>query len=250
MRRWSPIALLAAASLATAAATASPVPDYPFIYAEGSATRELPPDIATLNASVSVRNATSEGAVAGVQAAAAKVLALLAKSGIRDADINAAQISKSQQMRYDEATRRNVPDGYEASRSFTITVRDLTRYPQLLTALLAMPGVNGGGGNFDRSDRAKLSAELVGEAADAARRNGDLMATGLRRKLGPVRAIARIPFAEIPGRFGFGFGSGAVPPPPPPPMVMMRAAAAPEDASLVPPSITLSESVNVLFELQ
>jgi uncharacterized protein len=248
MRRWLHFPLLAMATLAAATAVASPVPDYPFIYAEGSATRELPPDIATLTASVSVRNATSEGAVAGVQAAAAKVLALLAKSGIRDADINAAQISKSQQMRYDEATRRNVPDGYEASRSFAITVRDLARYPQLLTALLAMPGVNGGGGNFDRSDRAKVAAELVGEAADAARRNGELMANGLHRKLGPVRAIARIPFAEIPGRFGFGGGA----------MPMGVAAAAPmfkrslavEDASLVPPGITLSESVNVLFELQ
>jgi uncharacterized protein len=248
MRRSILIPLLAVASFATAAAMASPVPDYPFIYAEGSATRELPPDIATLTASVSVRNATSEGAVAGVQAATAKVLALLAKSGVRDADINAAQISKSQQIRYDEATRRNVPDGYEASRSFVVTVRDLARYPQLLTALLAMPGVNGGGGSFDRSDRAKVAAELVGEAADAARRNGELMATGLRRKLGPVRAIARIPFAEIPGRFGFG--GGAVPIGQPGPMAMMRAAAAPEDASLVPPSVTLSESVNVLFELQ
>ena len=248
MRRWIHVPLSALAALVAGVASASPVPDYPFIYAEGGATRELPPDIATLNASVSVRNASSEGAVAGVQAAAAKVLALLAKSGVRDADINAAQMAKSQQMRYDEATHRSVPDGYEASRSFVITVRDLTRYPALLTALLAMPGVNGGGGNFDRSDRAKVSSDLVAEAAEAARRNGELMASGLQRKVGAARAIARIPFAQIPGRFGFG--GGAVPVGTPAPMVMMRAAAAPEDASLVPPSVTLSESVNVLFELQ
>jgi uncharacterized protein YggE len=151
-------------------------------------------------------------------------------------------------MRWDEATRRNVPDGYEATRNVSVTVRDLARYPALLTSLLAMHGVNGGGGNFDRVDRGKVSAELVAEAAEAARRNGELMAAGLHRKVGAARAIARIPFAEIPQRFGFGGGAVAFS------GVALAApksrAMASDDSSLVPTSVTLSESVNVLFELQ
>jgi uncharacterized protein YggE len=248
MLRWIRAPLILLAFAAAAAAAASPVPDYPFIYAEGSATRDMPPDIATLSVALAARHATSEGAVSAVQALAAKVLALLGRSGVRDADINAAQLNKSLQMRWDEATRRNVPDGFEATRNVSVTVRDLARYPTLLTALLAMPGVNGGGGNFDRVDRGKVSAELVAEAAEAARRNGELMATGLHRKVGAARAIARIPFAEIPQRFGFGGGavafSGVAAAAP-----RLRAMAA-EDSSLVPTNITLSESVNVLFELQ
>jgi uncharacterized protein YggE len=248
MLRWMKVPLFLMACVAAGAVVASPVPDYPFIYAEGSATRELPPDIATLGVALAARHATSEGAVSAVQALAAKVLALLARSGVRDGDINAAQLNKSLQMRWDEATRRNVPDGYEATRNVSVTIRDLARYPAVLTALLAMPGVNGGGGNFDRADREKVSAELVAEAAEAARRNGELMATGLHRKVGAARAIARIPFAEIPQRFGFG-GSGAAFSSVAAPAPKLRAMAA-EDSSLVPANISLSESVNVLFELQ
>jgi uncharacterized protein YggE len=245
MRAWL---LLPLALCASAICAASPVPDYPFIYAEGSANRDLPPDIATLGFTLTARHETSDGAIAQVQEAAGKALALLARAGIRDVDINAAQLNKSQQMRWDEKTRRNVPDGYEATRGFSVTVRDLARYPALLTGLLAMPGANGGGGGFDRADHAKVSAELVAQAAEEARQNAERMAGGLHRKLGAARAIAQIPLAEIAGRFGFGsrvvaFSGRAAP------KVMARAAA-PEDASLVPSSISISESVNVLFELQ
>jgi hypothetical protein len=246
MRAWM---MIPAALLATATAVASPVPDYPFVYAEGAASRELPPDMASLAFTLNAHHETSEGAIAQVQAAAAKALALLAKAGVRDADISAAQLAKSQQMRWDEKTQRQVSVGFDATRSFSVTVRELARYPELLKALLALPGANGGGGSFERADRAEVSAELVAEAAEQAREKGQRMASGLHRKLGAARAIAQIPLAEIPARFGFG-GRGVVFDGAPKAMVFARAAMAPEDASLVPVNITISESVNVLFELQ
>lgn len=244
MRAWKWIAL---ALLVTATAAASPVPDYPFVYAEGAASRELPPDVGSLAFTLSAHHETSEGAITAVQEAAGKALAVLAKAGIRDTDINAAQLNKSQQLRWDDKTQRNVPAGYDATRNFSVTVRELARYPALLAALLAMPGASGGGGNFDRADRAKVSAELVALAAEEARQNGERMAAGLHRKLGAARAIAQVPLAEIPARFGFGASASG--PVPRGPMVAMASARA-ADTSLVPATITVSESVNVLFELQ
>jgi uncharacterized protein len=249
MHRWIRVPLFVLASVAAAgAALAAPVPDYPFIYAEGSATREVPPDLASFSFSVSAANATSQGAIAQVQGVATQVLALLARTGIRDADIEAASLATAQQSHWDEKTRRNVPDGYTANRGFAVKVRDLTRYPALYRALLEMPSVSGGGGSFERSDRSRVSAELVAEAAKAAREQGERMAAGLGRKLGSARAIAQIPMAEIPGRFGLGAGGGVRSRMALQEVVVTAQRSA--DSSLVPASIEISEGVNVLFELQ
>jgi uncharacterized protein YggE len=248
MRTWLAMAAALAALLPTLnGAQAGPLPDYPFVYAEGAASRELPPDVGTLGFTLTGRNASSEVAIAQVQAAAGKALALLAQAGIHDADINAAQLNKTERTRWDEKTHRNLPDGFEVTRNFVVTVRELERYPALLTALLAMPGASGGGSGFDRADRARVSGELLAEATEQARRNGERLAAGLHRKLGMAHAIARIPLAEIPARFGLGGRSAGPRGELQEVMVTSQRSA---EASLVPATLTISESVNVLFELQ
>jgi len=248
MRRWIQVPLLLLASCAASAALASPVPDYPFIYAEGSATRDVAPDVASFTFTVSASNATAQGAIAQVQGVATQVLALLARSGIRDNDIQAAGLTTAQQSHWDDKARRNVPDGYMANRAFAVKVRDLARYPALYRALLELPQVSGGGASFDRSDRARISAELVAEAAKSAREQGERMAAGFGRKLGAARAMAQIPMAEIPGHFGFGAGAGVRSRMQLEEVVVTSQRSA--DSSLVPATIEIDEGVNVLFELQ
>jgi len=233
--------------LGAGAALAGPLPEYPFAYADGSARREIAPDVASVSFTVSAQQPTSEAAIASVQATSKKAFDLLAKAGAKPTDINAAQISKTRTSHWDEATRTTVLDGYQVTRQVSATVHDLDRYPATLLALMGMAGAEGFGSSFGRSDQKAIQDELVVAATDDARAHAERLAAGAHRRLGPVRAVSEVGFDQIPARFGFGSSSGG------PPVVMFRMAAnppPPTDAYMVPATITLGADVHVVFELQ
>jgi uncharacterized protein YggE len=245
-----PVALgLACIGMAALAGTAlaGPLPEYPFAYADGSARREIAPDVATVSFSVSAQAPGSEAAIASVQATSKKAFDLLAKAGVKPTDINAAQLTKSRTSHWDEATRNNVLDGYQVTRQVSATVHDLDRYPAMFLALMGLPGAEGFGSSFGRSDQQAIENELVVAATDDARTHAERLAAGARRKLGPVRAVSQVGFADLPARFGFGSTGGG---PVPMMRLAMAAPAPPADAYLVPATITLGADVHVVFELQ
>jgi uncharacterized protein YggE len=240
--------LLAAGMLGLAGtALAGPLPEYPFAYADGSARREIAPDVATVSFAVSAQAPTGEAAIASAQATSKKAFDLLAKAGVKPADINAAQLTKSRTSHWDEATRSNVLDGFQVTRQVSATVHDLDRYPAMFLALMGLPGAEGFGSSFGRSDQQAIEDELVVAATDDARTHAERLAAGSHRRLGPVRAVSQVGFADIPARFGFGSTGGG-------PVPMMRLAMAapppPADAYLVPATIPLGADVHVVFELQ
>ena len=228
-------------------ALAGPLPEYPFAYADGSARREIAPDVASVSFTVSAQQPTSDGAIASVQATSKKAFELLARAGVKPNDINAAQISKTRTSHWDEATRTTVLDGYQVTRSVSATVHDLDRYPATLLALMGLAGAEGFGSSFGRSDQQAIQSELVVAATDDARTHAERLAAGAHRRLGPVRAVSEVGFDQIPARFGFGSGGGG-----PVPMFKMSVAAAPQptDAYMVPATITLGADVHLVFELQ
>jgi uncharacterized protein len=226
---------------------AGPLPEYPFAYADGSARREIAPDVATVSFSISAQAPTNEAALAAAQATSKKAFDLLAKAGVKPTEINAAQLTKSRSSHWDEATRSTVLDGYQVTRQVSATVHDLDRYPALYLALMALPGAEGFGSSFARSDQQAIESELVVAATDDARTHGERLAAGAHRRLGPVRAVSQVGFAEIPARFGFGATGGG---PVPMARLAMAAPAPPADAYLVPATITLGADVHVVFELQ
>jgi len=235
--------LLAAAG----AALAGPLPEYPFAYADGSARREIAPDAASVSFTISSQQPTSEAAIAAVQSTSKKAFDLLAKAGVKQADINAAQLGKSRTSHWDEATRSTVLDGYQVTRQVSATVHDLDRYPATLLALMGLAGAEGFNASFGRTDQQSIENELVVAATDDARTRAERLAAGAHRRLGPVRAVSQVGFDEIPARFGFGPSGNA-----PMPMMRMAVAAAPQqtDAYMVPATITLGADVHVVFELQ
>lgn len=242
---------LAGALMAIAAAGqafAGPLPEYPFAYADGSARREIAPDVASVSFTVSSQQPTSDAAIASVQATSKKAFDLLAKAGVKPTDISAAQLSKSRTSHWDEATRSTVLDGYQVTRSISAKVHDLDKYPAMLLALMALPGAEGFGSDFGRSDQQAIENELVVAATDDARTHAERLAAGAHRRLGPVRAVSEVGFDQIAGRFGFGATpvTNAV-------SARLLANAPPiqpTDAYMVPATITLDAAVHVVFELQ
>ena len=231
--------------LTSMAAIASPLPDYPFVFTVGNARMEAAPDMVRLSFTVAARNKDLKVASAAVDSTFNSVVAALAAAAIRDADIDASAVDKTPLNHWDEGRNQTVADGYEVSRKIKVTGHDLAKYPQMARALLELPNTQNFNADFDRSDRPKLRADLRAAASRDAKARAEEMATQFGRKLGPARAISQIAFPAIPGELGFSSGGAEI-------FDRMFKRSVPEgqEQFLAPATITISETVNVIYELQ
>lgn len=228
-------------------ASAAPIPDYPFIFTEGTAERDIAPDSVRLSFTVAAREANAKAAADAVESTFASVLTILATAGIREGDIDASLVNKSARNHWDAASEHSVADGYEVVRRVKVTARELGRYPQMLKGLLQLPNTENFHAEFDRSDRPAIEAELLASAAQDARIRAERMTAPFGRKLGAVRAISEPPFAGLSEEFGFGYraptgGMTAA--------TVFRRSAGSDERLLAPTTITIVRSVNVVYELQ
>ncbi len=239
--------LLGTALMCAAMASASPLPEYPFVFTTGSAKADVPPDVVELSFSVSAHNANEGEALKAVQQGVQRVLAILANADVKEADIDASSINKSEQRHWDEDKDMSVPDGFDVTRTFTVTVRDLAKYPVMGKALLDLSGTSDFDPTFNRTDRLKIESDLFQRAAQDAKARAERMAASFERKLGAVRAIAQIPFGDVSNWLGVGgdqrYLSDIV-------VTGSRRRVTEPDSLLVPATISISAKVNVVFEMQ
>jgi len=238
--------LLVALLLSTPAiAPASPLPEYPFVFTTGSAERHVAPDGAHLRFEVRSRQPDVDKAISVVESASQVVARLLDSAGVEAEDIDASVIDKSPTERWNSGTRTSLPDSYDASRSFSVTIRDLSKYPQLVKGIFDQPDTENFSVGFDRSDHETVAGELLEVAAKDAHARATRMAVSFGRSLGHVRGIAQVPFTSIDEGLGFPSGRAFAPPfiPPVDPSPSL-------DRLLVPATIRISVNVNAIFELR
>jgi uncharacterized protein len=227
----------ASALLLASSGAAGQLPEFPFIYAQGEAKSEVSPDVATLTFTLEAFDAEASVATQVVADRSAQVVEICKQQGIPEADVVAFELGK-------HAVREQSDDfedlkilGYEVSRTFRITIRQLDKYPTLASAVVGLPNVTEPETAFDVIAREKVEAELIGKACAKARDQAELMATGVGAVLGPVQAVSSTGFGNLEGRFGFAYGgtgassAGAVP------------------SLFVPSTITVTKSVHVIFRL-
>jgi uncharacterized protein YggE len=201
-----------------------------------------------LSFTVAARDRDAKVAVASVESTFKLVMAILSAADIRETDIDASAVDKTPRTHWDGSRKQTLPDGYDVSRKMVVTARNLIKYPQMMKALLALTNTKDFDATFERSDRRKIEAELFASAAQDANSQAQRIAAQFGRKLGPVRAVAQVPFSSIPNEFGLDYGGSSVPPP----KVAIDLAETNKspDRFLAPATITISESVNVIYELQ
>lgn len=237
-------ALLVLWLASAASAVASPLPDYPFLFATGTARRDLPPDTVKLDFTIASRNADPAIAAKAVDATFETVLAILTAADVKKADLDASTVNKSARSHWDGTKGQSLPDGYEVTRRIRCTVRDIGNYPQMLKKLLEVADSESFSVRFERSDASKIQVELFTAAAKDARDQADQMASSFDRKIGAVHAISKAPFDRLGHDFGLSNSDRFAEPP------AAYASGRHSDMFLVPSSITLSTSVNVVFELK
>ena len=96
--------------------------------------------------------------------------------------------------------------------------------------------------DFDRSDREKVEAELVGKAGLDAKAQAERMAAGFGVPLGQVFAISMQGFRNIGAKFGLAPGSGYL-------RTALHRSPSKQEALFIPSTITLKSSVTAIYRL-
>ena len=225
--------LAAVLALATPAAPAAPT-SVTEIAASGNGSVTLPPNVATVNATVETNAPGADSAVAQNNATYARVVDAVTKAGVARADVTLAYYN----MSYNPAPSVMPPNdggtryGYTVSRAFSIKVREVGNAGRVSDACTQAGATAIDGVTFGIADPSAARAQAIAKAVADAR----AVAEALARAAGlHVVAIRRIEM--------LGGSSGPVP--------MMRMAAAPSQPTQFDQSnVSVTVSVNVVFLAQ
>lgn len=223
-------------------ASASSLPDYPFLFETGSADIEIAPDMATIDISISHRGRDPSKIFSVVNSSVAVILDDFTKFKVPQADIDASEVQRTVDLSR-TIQDKSAPTNYVISRHVRVRLRDLSIWPVLMADLAKIENIESLSSDFQTSAQKSIGEELELRAARNAEARARRIAESFGRKLGAVMAISRTPFNALERTFTEGESGNYAPPPPFIP---------PTDSAVnlhVPAKITLSRSLNVLFKL-
>lgn len=228
--------------LATFSASAAPLPDYPFIYAEGKSKTEIQPDICTITFYVTIRDTNASSTLSRITQHSSDALKIIETNGVKPEDIIAFEISKEHVRDYSRNNKFTFL-GYEMKRKIELTLKDLQKYAPIMSALMKMPNVVDVSSEFDRADREKIESKLLGEAVASAKSKVEVMAGASGQRIKSLRALSSDDLRNIEAHFGLSnitFNRG------------IGSSYSSEDQKVIfiPSSIKFSSSVSVIYEVE
>ena len=176
--------------LSAFSASASPIPDFPFVTVTGESSRKVAPNMVTIQLQALVFDKKAKTAQLKLERTTEGLINLLATNGIELNKISSEQVNK----RTKRARRNNSYEeleilGYELSRQFKIELDNLKHFAAISNALLKQENIVGISNRFDVSDKQEIAIELIAEAGAKAKNKATQMATGLDVELGSVFAF-------------------------------------------------------------
>jgi uncharacterized protein YggE len=129
------LSILTAALLSTSA-YASNAPEEPHIYVKGEASLTTMPDHVLLTVGITEIDKDLIAAKKQTDTTMASAISLVKKLGVDDADINAGQISIYRDNQYNRETGKQEFTGFKVSRTLTIKLSAINKYPELLQSLV------------------------------------------------------------------------------------------------------------------
>jgi len=182
------------------------LPDKPYIYVEGTAEIQKPPDIVTLRFEIVCRAPNQPKANDQLQLGGTKVFGVLTENKITEPDVIAETIRTGPEFEqisgsYTYSGGRGKLIGYFASRPFEVIVRDVPAFPKLVEKLLAIDGVEFSAIQGSVSKQKELQDQLWDKALSDARQRTDKTLKPIDMKIDSVFAISPVSFPEVQGRF-------------------------------------------------
>ncbi|WP_133364913.1 SIMPL domain-containing protein [Qipengyuania sediminis] len=165
---FAPFALAAIAAPA-AAAQVQLAAQGPVVELAVTETVKARPDIATVSAGVTSRAPTAVAAMERNATAMEAVVARIRNLGIARDDVQTTGIELAAQYDYDQATRRQVFRGYQASNRVSVTLRKVPDTGRVLDALVAAGATDISGPAISIDDDTAPRAQARKAAIDKAR---------------------------------------------------------------------------------
>lgn len=238
-----PLLALLLGFFAISEAHAQPHPPGPpprVISVSGEAKEELAPDQAVLAASIVSRHQALSEAKKQNDERMSKLVSIAQEYKIPKDKINASNVYIAPEYRYDNPTGKQVFVGYVVNRSIAITMEDIAVHERVLSALIDAKIDQIGGVSFTLKNPDAIQMRLRGKAVANAKARAETLAQAAGAKIGRVMTISE--------------SGGMMPMPHPMPMMAMAKAEMAGDSASVAPSlpglVTVSQSVNVTFELE
>ena len=236
---------LCALLICASPASAADIPEYPFVFVVGRADIDTPPDVAVCTLTLRAIDQDPSKAESTVDAHLKSVLATLSAKHVSPGDIESFSIHK-QMLTNNEYGAKGpaVIRGYDVSRSLKFTARQLDPLPAVEDSLVSEPNIENIQCQFDRKDRKSIEADLLTKALQSAREQADKLAQPLGRRVTAAVAISKSPFDLIAASLGMGGFSSAYQD------RMFKKSMTSGAELLVPSTISISASVNVLFKTE
>lgn len=200
--------VLTAAALLPGLAGAADWPSYPFVHSNATATAFASPDTAEIAFDILSVQADPQLGAQAVDAGIAKIRALVDGLGANVASVEIQDMRKSE--RADKAPKADDPAAaapaplYEVRAAASITVRDLTGWKPLISALIGLREIESPSSVFSSSAQARLEQDLMAQALRKARGRAEAVAAGLGRKLDAVGAVSTGNLANVTNAIGLG----------------------------------------------
>jgi uncharacterized protein YggE len=150
----------------------------------GTGTITSVPDEATFTVGVQTQGSTARDALASNSAQMRRVIGAVRSAGVSKNDIQTQDVSVS--ANYSDG---NQIDGYSASNSVLVTIRDLTRAGKVLDAASNAGANQVYGPSLSRSDQDALEKKALRDAVGEARTKAEALAKAAGVSLGGVTAI-------------------------------------------------------------
>jgi uncharacterized protein YggE len=230
------LAVLVSACGTALAQAPTPEPAKRTISVNGSAQATLTPDIAYMTIGVHTENAEAKKAVTDNTSGAEKVIAALKSMGIDAKDIRTANFNIYPSQEF-------TPEGqlkstkYVVDNSVFVTVRDLSKVGDVLSAAIGAGANNVSGIQFDVADKNAALADARKQAVDNAHALADELAKAAGVTLGQVQSITFFGSSVPPMPVFEGKGGGAAD---------QAIASVPISAG----QLTVSVDVSIVFEIQ
>lgn len=199
--------ILGAVFLLTAAAGCTPANATPAattaegnqrtIYTNGTGTVTITPDIAYITIGVHTQAEDIGTALANNTSQAQAVSDALQGLGVDPKDIQTTAFNVYPQQQYG-ANGEMLGLVYVVDNSVYITVRDLTRMGEILSAVVKSGANNISGIQFDVANRTQAESEARKKAVEDARQQAEELATAAGEKLGPIISLSASPSGTAP----------------------------------------------------
>ncbi len=222
---------------------AANLPNFPFVVSLGEAKKTVKPDLATIHMKIISFDKDSARANSQANKAIAEILGILKKYHINIKSLEAGDIEKDTKRARDKNYNNLAILGYQISRSVTLSLDDISKYAKLMNALVSVNNITNFSTLFDSTNRLSIESALISEAGVNAKKRAIQMASSLGTKIHSVYAISQASnFADFFATFGASSTQSTD-------YLRLRQNYG-KVVMFVPETITITESLNVVFRLK